>query len=46
MSARARLLACLLPAVLTGSACDIAISADGVEGTFDRQLTVSGPLEL
>src|SRR5436190_7203037 len=46
MSARARLLACLLPAVLAGSACDIAISADGVEGTFDRQLTVSGPLEL
>jgi hypothetical protein len=46
MSTRARLLACLLPAVLTGSACDIAISADGVDGAFDRQLMVSGPLEL
>jgi hypothetical protein len=46
MSTCARLLACLLPAVLTGSACDIAISADGVEGVFDRQLMVSGPLEL
>ena len=46
MSARARLLACLVPAVLTGAACDIAISADGVQGAFDRQLIVSGPLQL
>ena len=46
MTARTRLLACLLPAVLSGSACDIAISADGVEGAFERQLTVSGPLEF
>jgi hypothetical protein len=46
MTVRARLLACLLPAALAGSACDVAISANGVEGSFDRQLTVSGPLEL
>jgi len=46
MSAPARLLACLLPAVLAGSACDVAMSADGVEGAFDRELTVTGPLEL
>ena len=46
MSAHARLLACVLPAALAGSACDVAISADAVEGNFERQLTVSGPLEL
>jgi len=46
MTVRVRLLACLLPAALAGSACDVAISANGVEGTFDRELTVSGPLEL
>lgn len=46
MTARTRLLACLVPAVLSGSACDLAISANGVEGAFERQLTVSGPLEL
>ena len=46
MSAPARLLACLLPAVLAGSACDVAMSADGIDGAFERNLTVSGPLEL
>jgi hypothetical protein len=42
----ARLLACLLPAALVSAGCDIGISADGFEGKFERQLTVSGPLEL
>jgi hypothetical protein len=42
----ARLLACLLPAALVAPACDIGISAGGLEGTFDRDFTVSGPLEL
>jgi hypothetical protein len=46
MSAHARLLACLLPAVLAGPACDVAISANAVEGRFERQLTISEPLEL
>ena len=46
MRAHARLLACLLPAVLAGPACDVAISADAVEGRFERQLTASEPLEL
>jgi hypothetical protein len=46
MTARTCVLACLLPAALAGSACDVAISADSVEGAFERQLTVSGPLEL
>jgi DUF4097 and DUF4098 domain-containing protein YvlB len=46
MTARAWLIACLLPAALVGSGCEIGISADGVEGTFDRDLTVSGPVEL
>jgi DUF4097 and DUF4098 domain-containing protein YvlB len=46
MTARARLLACLLPAALAAPACDIGISAGGLEGTFDRDLAVSGPLEL
>jgi hypothetical protein len=46
MTARARLLVCLLPAALAGPACEIGISAGGVEGSFDRDLTVSGPLEL
>jgi hypothetical protein len=46
MSARARLFVCLLPLALAGPACDIGISAGGVEGTFDRTLTVSGPLDL
>jgi hypothetical protein len=43
---RARLLACLLPAALATAACDIGIAADGLEGKFDREFTVSGPLEL
>ena len=46
MTARARLIACLLPLALAGPACDVGISAGGFEGTFDRSLTVSGPLEL
>jgi hypothetical protein len=46
MSAHARLLTCLLPAVLAAPACDVAISADAVEGHFERQLTVSDSLEL
>src|SRR5262245_19211093 len=46
MSAHVRLLACLLPAVLAAPACDVAISADAVEGHFERQLTVTEPLEL
>jgi hypothetical protein len=46
MTARARLLTCLLPLALAGPACDVGISAGGFEGTFDRSLTVSGPLEL
>ena len=46
MTARACLLACLLPAALAGPACEIGISAGGVEGAFDRDLSVSGPLEL
>jgi len=46
MTARARLLACLLPAALAAPGCDIGISAGGLEGTFDRDLAVSGPLEL
>lgn len=46
MPARAHLFACLLPLALAGPACDVGISAGGFEGTFDRSLTVSGPLEL
>jgi hypothetical protein len=46
MPARARLLVCLLPLALAGPACDVGISAGGFEGTFDRSLRVSGPLEL
>jgi hypothetical protein len=46
MTARVRLLACLLPLGLAAPACDIGMSAGGFEGTFDRNLTVSGPLEL
>ena len=46
MTARARLLACLLPVALAGSGCDVGISAVGIEGRFDRDLTVTGPLEL
>lgn len=46
MPARAHLLVCLLPLALAGPACDVGISAGGFEGTFDRSLTVSGPLEL
>jgi hypothetical protein len=46
MTARVRLLVCLLPAALAGAACDIGISAGGFEGRFDRELKVSGPLEL
>jgi hypothetical protein len=44
MSARTRLLASLLPLALAGPACDVGISAGGFEGTFDRTLTVSGPV--
>jgi hypothetical protein len=46
MAARTRLLVCLVPAVLAGAACDVAISAGGIEGSFERTLTVSGPVEL
>jgi hypothetical protein len=46
MTARLRLLACLLPAALAGAGCEIAMTAGGVEGSFDRSLTVSGPVEL
>ena len=46
MTARACLLACLVPLALTGTACDIGVAAVGEEATFDRNLTVSGPVEL
>jgi len=46
MTARTCLLVCLIPAALGSSACEVGISAGGVEGTFDRSLTVTGPLEL
>ncbi len=46
MTARTYLLACLIPAALGASACEVGISAGGVEGSFDRSLTVTGPLEL
>ena len=46
MTARTRLFALLLPAALASSACDIGIAADGAEGSFQRDLTVSGPAEL
>ena len=46
MTARARLLACLLPLAFAGPACDVGISAGGFESTFDRSYAVSGPLEL
>jgi hypothetical protein len=47
MSARARLLACLLPLSLASAGCEIGIAAGrGAEVTFERDLTVSGPLEL
>jgi DUF4097 and DUF4098 domain-containing protein YvlB len=42
----ARLFAFLLPAALATSACEIGIAADGVEGSFQRDLMVSGPAEL
>ena len=46
MTARARLLACLLPITMAAPGCEIATSAGAIEGSFDRELTVSGPLEL
>jgi hypothetical protein len=47
MSARTRLLACLLPLSLASAGCDIGIAAGrGAEVTFERNLTASGPLEL
>ncbi len=46
MTNRARLLACLLPLALAGTGCDISVAAGGAEATFDRELTVSGPVEL
>ena len=46
MTTRACLLACLLPVALAAPACEIGISAGGVEGAFDRDLTVTGPLQL
>jgi hypothetical protein len=48
MTARAYLLAFVLPAALAGTACDVGIAAGGpgIEATFDRDLTVSGPVEL
>lgn len=46
MTARTRLFALLLPAALASSACEIGIAADGAEGSFQRDLTVSGPAEL
>ena len=42
----ARLFAFLLPAALATSACEIGMAADAVEGSFQRDLTVSGPAEL
>jgi len=45
-TARTRLIACLVPAILSGAACDIGLAAGGPEGMFDRELTVSGPVEL
>ncbi len=46
MTARTRLFALLLPAAIASSACDIGIAADGAEGSFQRDLAVSGPAEL
>lgn len=46
MTNRARLLACLLPLALAGTGCEIGVAAGGAEATFDRELTVSGPVEL
>ena len=47
MTNRARLIACLLPLALAGPACEIGIAAgDGAVATFERRLTVSGPVEL
>ena len=45
-TARTRLIACLVPAILTGAACDIGIAAGGSETAFDRELAVSGPVQL
>jgi hypothetical protein len=39
-------LAALLPAALAAAGCEIGVSAGSVEGSFDRDLTVSGPLDL
>jgi hypothetical protein len=47
MTARARLLTCLVSLALAGTGCEIGIAAgDGAEATFERRLTVSGPVEL
>jgi len=46
MTGRTRLFALLLPAALASSACEIGIAADAVEGSFQRDLTLSGPAEL
>jgi len=47
MTNRARLIACLLPLALAGPACEIGIAAgDAAVATFERRLTVSGPVEL
>jgi hypothetical protein len=46
MTARACLLACLVSVALAGAGCEIGIAAGGAEATFDRDLTVSGPVDL
>ena len=46
MTARACLLTCLVPLALAGTGCEIGIAAGGAEATFDRDFTVSGPVEL
>jgi DUF4097 and DUF4098 domain-containing protein YvlB len=38
--------AVLLPLALATSGCEIGVSAGGADGSFDRDLTVSGPLDL
>jgi DUF4097 and DUF4098 domain-containing protein YvlB len=46
MTVRTRLFVCLIPAALGASACEVGISAGGVEGSFERRLAVTGPLNL
>ena len=47
MTNHARLLACLVPLALAGAGCEIGMAAgDGAVATFERRLTVSGPVEL